>query len=65
MLIVTLTTTRAARALWRLALRLAGLAWPALVLAAAIMALVGVPAPPPLAALGAAWLLRRARRRRR
>ena len=57
--------TLAAGILWRLVRSLAGLAWPALVLAAAIMALVGAPAPAPLAALGAAWLVRRARRRRR
>ena len=56
--------THAARVLWRLAFRLAALAWPALVLAAAIMALVGAPAPASLVALGAAWLVRRARRRR-
>ena len=64
MRIVTLTMVRAARVLWRLALGLAGLVWPALVLAAAIMALVGAPPPAALAALGAAWLIRRARGRR-
>ena len=60
-----LCVTLAARILWRLVRSLAGLAWPGLVLAEAIMALVGAPAPAPLAALGVAWLLRRARRRRR
>lgn len=62
--LVTLTMTRTARVLWQLVLCLAVLAWPALVMAAAIMALVGTPAPAALAALGAAWLVRRARRRR-
>lgn len=56
--------TRAARVLRRLALRLTALAWPILVLAAAIMALLGAPAPAVLAALAVAWAARRAHRRR-
>jgi hypothetical protein len=56
--------TRAARVPWRLALCLTTPAWPVLVLAAAIMALVGAPVPAALATLALAWAARRAHRRR-
>ena len=62
--IATPTVTRAARVLRRLALRLTAPAWPVLVLAAAIMALVGAPAPAALATLALAWAARRAHHRR-